>query len=543
MFFFIPIKYNLIMEKTSAIYNTTTSSTRIEELERENEKLRAQIAWLESQFRLSKHRQYGVSSEKTPSGQLELPLFNEPEVLASSSSILTDEEGSIDDKDTKAPKKARLSFSEDLPVKIVTYRLPEEEQVCPCCGGGVHVMSVESRREILIIPATVEIIEHKREIYGCRKCEREGIETPILSADVPRSPITKSMASPSALAFIFNQKYGAAMPLYRLEEQLAQIGAPISRQTLSNWIMKGTELWISPIYELMRKIALEESVLHADETTVQVIREDGRPATSKSYMWMYRTGRTAPPCILYDYQTTRAAKHPMKFLKDFSGKLHVDGYVGYEAIPKITLSGCWAHARRAFMDAKKSASPGSADKLTLTDEAIQRIASLYGIEKEIAAHEGSIEEEYVDFRLKTRQEKSLPLVRDFFMWLKIIRPQVLPKSPLGRAITYVLNQEKKLIQPFEDGRLDLDNNLAERSIKPFVIGRKNWLFSNTPRGATSSAMAYSLLVTAKENDLNIYSYLTHLFSVLPNIDITNLEELVKHLPWSKELPSDCYLNE
>lgn len=518
---------------------TIEEAKRIEELELENAKLQAKIDWLEAQFRLMAQKKYGASSEKVPEGQLQ--WFNEAETL--SGPMDTEGEETLETTSSKTKKrKPRKSLDEHLPVTIVTYSLPEEERVCSCCGNSTHVMTLETRRDISIIPAQVYVTEHQREIYSCRFCEREGMETPIVKAPAPNPLLPKSMASPSVLAFVLTQKFQAGLPLYRLEEQFRQLGASLSRQTLSNWVLSVTERWIAPLYELMKQTLMNQDVLHADETTVQVLREEGREASSKSYMWLYRSGQYGPPCALYDYQTTRSAKHAKRFLEPFRGTLHVDGYQGYEGLPGITLSGCWAHARRKFIEATRSVSKKQgAAGTTLSEEAVARIGTFYQFEKEIAELEKKTGSRDPKTRLKIRTEKSLPLVKGFFAWLKSVRPQILRKSPLGEAVTYAINQEKKLMQPFLDGRLDIDNNLAERTIKPFVIGRKNWLFAVTPKGATSSAMAYSLVVTAKENGLNVFNYLQHLFSSLPNINTSDENELARYLPWSPDLPEECRL--
>ena len=527
------------MEKSQVTSsNTTKQNQRIQELELENESLRVKVAWLEGQFRLKTQKEFGASSEKLSADQLQLPLFNEVEAIVASTDEEPTEEG---DKASLKKRRQRQSLNKSLPVKIVTYSLSESERTCLCCGKQIHAMKTEIRREIEIIPAQVHVTEHRQEVYACRTCEREGIETPITKAAAPNPVLPKSMASPSALAYVFVQKYQAGLPLYRIEEQFKQLEASISRQTLSNWIIAATGRWIAPLYELMRETLLDQKVLHADETSIQVLREPGKNASSDSYMWLFRTGRAGPPCVLFNYQTTRAAKHPKRFLEGFKGTLHADGYKGYDGLPGVTLSGCWAHARRYFVDAKRSAPKNIESSPTLTDEAIARIGAFYQVEKKINELEKKTGIYDPEIRLQIRQEKTLPLVTSFYAWLKTIRPQVVPKSPLGKAVTYALNQEKKLMQPFFDGCLDLDNNLAERSIKPFVIGRKNWLFSNTPKGAETSAMAYSLLVTAKENQLNVLAYLTHLFNSLPNLELTDREEVRKYLPWAAELPASCRL--
>jgi transposase len=511
----------------------TSEQERIEKLERQNQELKALVAWYEEQFRLKQHQKFGASSEKkTSEDQMELPLFNEAEMTATS--VEDDPEPEILPT-KKRPQKGRQTQINDLPVETVSYTLPEEEKDCSECGHDMTVMKKEVRRELKVIPAEVKVIQHEREVYVCRTCDQNDVITPIVSAPMPNPVYPKSMASPSSVAHVLTQKYMAGVPLYRQEQQFGQFGVSLSRQTLSNWILYAADQWIHPLIQQMKKTLLEQTGLHADETTVQVLKEQDRSPTSTSYMWLYRTGRAGPPCVLFEYQTTRAAKHPKRFLKEFKGTLHVDGYQGYEGLNSVTLSGCWAHARRKFDQAQKSAPPKQGGQLTFAEQALQKIRAIYRIEKKIT----SMDDEE---RLKIREKESIPLVEAYFEWLKTIRPQVLPKSKLGEAIQYSLNQQKKLEVPFKDGSLDIDNNRAERSIKPFVIGRKNWLFSNSAKGAKASATIYSLIETAKENDLNVFHYLTYLFERLPNIDLTDLDELQKHVPWSEELPDSCYLN-
>jgi len=291
--------------------------------------------------------------------------------------------------------------------------------------------------------------------------------------------------------------------------------------------------WLSLLESRMRWHLLRQDILHADETTFQVLHEPGRAAKATSYLWLYRTGRTSQPILIYDYQPTRAGEHPRKFLSDFRGYLHVDGYSGYKKLSGVTLVGCWAHARRKFDEALK-ALPESNQKANLTArEGLQFCNRLFAVEREIKV--ATPEERHL-----IRQERSRPILDEFSVWLRIQRSRVLPKGALGQAITYCINQWEPLQAFLKDGRLEIDNNRSERSIKPFVIGRKNWLFSNTPRGAKASAIIYSLVETAKENSLNPLLYLTYLFEKLPTLaDPTNEAELDSLLPWSEALPLKC----
>jgi len=329
-----------------------------------------------------------------------------------------------------------------------------------------------------------------------------------------------------------DQKYTNSMPLYRQEQQLSRLGIELSRQTMANWVLNVADPWLKIIYDRLHEKLLERDILHADETTLQVLKEPGRSAETKSYMWLYRTGRDGPPIVLYEYQTTRASKHPDRFLSGFKGYLQTDGYSAYGKLTDITLVGCWAHARRKLIEALKALPAAQKDKPVAASVGLEYCNRLFAIERQL---------KYVSDkeRYEKRLEKSKPLLDEFYIWLKKQKQQTLPKSAFGQAITYCLNQWDSLNSFLLDGRLEIDNNRAERSIKPFVIGRKNWLFTNTPRGARGSAIIYSIIETAKENNLKPYNYLVYLFEQLPNIDTGDQAAIDRLLPWSNTLPEEC----
>lgn len=531
--------------KKSAKSTTTTPTIeellqRLELLEKHNAELEAKlkkqndleakVKWFEEQFRLLQQKKFGFSSEKTNSDQLD--LFNEVENEANPELPEPTIE-SITYQRRRKKRGHREMMLENLPTETIEYRLSSEEQVCSCCGGNLHEMSTQVRQELKFIPAELKVVKHVQYIYSCRHCEHEEIETPIVTSPMPKPAYPGSLASPSLLAHIMNQKYVDGLPLYRQERQLSRLGVSLSRQTLANWMIHGANQWLVQLYDRMHQLLLEKDILHADETTLQVLREPERPATSKSYLWLYRSGKEGPQIILYDYQETRSGKNAEQFLSGFKGYLQVDGYAGYHKVPNVKLVGCWAHARRKFDEALKVL-PSSKRMTsgTVAMEGLHYCNQLYRIEREL--RDSSPEE-----RFEKRLERSKPVLNAFLAWLKIQENRVLPKSALGQAITYCLNQWDKLEAFLEDGRLELDNNRSERSIKPFVIGRKNWLFSNTPRGARASAVIYSIVETAKENGLNPYYYLRYLFEKLPNIDLTNKNALDKILPWSPTLPIVC----
>lgn len=519
-----------------------TTTKNIEQLQKDNLLLKQQnelqqqqitelstkVKWFEEQFRLNQYRLFGRSSEQTQVEQIN--LFNEAEAETKPEAP----EPTIEEITYKRRKKSghREEMLKDLPVEVIEYHLPESEQTCSCCGGPLHEMSTEIRQEIKIIPAQASVVKHVRHVYGCRHCERNEISTPIKTASMPKSVLPGSLASPTSIAYIMSQKFVEGLPLYRQEEQWERLGVEISRQTMANWMIQSSERWLRPLYERLREQLLQQEILHADETTLQVLREPGRAADTTSYMWLYRTGRDGPPIILFDYQTTRASKHPARFLKEFKGYLHVDGYAGYDGIPNTRLVGCWAHARRKFDEALKALPATEKANPTAAQEGLEFCNKLFAIEREF--HNVKPEERY-DGRL----EKSRPVLDAFSTWLKYQTPRVLPKSALGQAIQYCRNQWDKLTAFLLDGRLELDNNRSERSIKPFVIGRKNWLFANTPKGASASAIIYSVVETAKENGLNPFVYLTYLFEQLPNIDLSDLKAIDSLLPWSASLPDQC----
>lgn len=515
--------------------NIVKSTVTIEKLQEENQilkqektELEIKLRWFEEQFRLSQHKQFGCSSEQTISEQQS--LFNEAEVESTPEAT----NPTVEEITYKRQKKQgqREEMLKDLPVEVIEYRLSEEEQVCSCCGEKLHEMSTEVRHEIKIIPAQVGVVKHVRYVYSCRQCEQNEINTPIKTAQMPKPAIPGSLGSASAIAYVMTEKFVKGLPLYRQEQEWNRMGVGLSRQTMANWMIQSSDRWLRPLYERMREHLVKKDILHADETTLQVLNEPGRSADSTSYMWLYRTGRDGPPIILYDYQTTRAGKHPRNFLKEFKGYLHVDGYEGYRDMPNIAIAGCWAHARRKFNEALKAMPETDKTKETAAHEGLEFCNKLYLIEKEL--HDVTDEERY-----EGRIKKSRPVLDEFKNWLKYQTPRVLPKSALGKAIQYCRNQWEKLETFMKDGKLEIDNNRSERSIKPFVIGRKNWLFANTAKGANASATIYSIIETAKENNLNPFIYLVYLFEKLPNIEIQDKNALDELIPWADNLPEAC----
>lgn len=511
--------------ESATVNKNSELETRVRHLEARNQHLEAENRWLKEQFKLARHRQFGPSSEKIAL-QSEL-LFNEAEATLDSAPVEPEPETITYTRKRKSVGHREEMLAE-LPIELIEHRLPEEEQVCSQCGGEMHEMSTQTRDELVIIPAQVKVNRHVRYVYSCRHCDKNEINTPILTALGPAPLIPKSLASASAVAYIMSQKYVEAMPLYRIEKHFERLGIELPRQILSNWVVKGGEM-LEPIYDRMHELLLTLDILHADETKLQVLREPGRSAQTDSYMWLYRSGRYGPPIICYDYKEGRGGKYPTKFLPDYAGSLQVDGWHAYEDVKTATLIGCWGHVRRKFCDALVVVPKESRkDPTLLANIAIKKIKDLYDIERE-----------YRDVtpkeRLVVREALSKPIVDGFKEWVERESPLVLSQSVLGQAFTYCRNQWPKLIRFLKDGRLELDNNRAERSIKPFVIGRKNWLFANTPKGARTSAIIYSIVETAKENGLNPFDYLKFVFERIKNIDPADPSTINSLLPWNENV--------
>ena len=501
--------YNQHME--NKIATVTIPKTEYESLKAEVAELTQKVNWFMEQFRLSQQNRFGPSSEK--SSYTQLNLFNEPETCCEPSAIEPDIE-EVKSYRRKKPRNSADRLPLDLPVETIEHELPEDNRQCPECDGTLHVMGRETREELKIVPATASITRHIRHVYACRHCEKTGLTVPIIKAPMPQPVIKGSFASPDSVAYIATQKFVMGIPLYRQEQEWERSGVLISRQTMCNWLIKSTEDWLVPIYVKLRELLCAGEVAHADETSLQVLHEPGKEAQSKSYMWLYRTsGDARHPIVLYEYQPSRSGKHPAEFLYGYKGFLHTDGYAAYHSgLPEaITVVGCWAHCRRKFDEALKAIQKkDQAGSNALRGK--QYCDRLFELEREFA---GLPPDDNYKARFDARINKSKPLMDEFFEWAAGLG--VLPKLKIGEAIRYALDQKSWLERVLMDGRLELSNNRAERSIKPFVIGRKNWLFNNTPKGAMTSAIIYSLVETAKENKVNPYEYLTFVFRSAPNL--------------------------
>ncbi|MBI6606433.1 IS66 family transposase [Pseudomonas viridiflava] len=487
----------------------------LEQMLFEREKSKGRIVHLEEENALLRQRLFGRKSEQTADPATpQLALFNEVESVVE----VIDENA---EEEVVAPAKRRgkrKPLPADLPRIEVIHELPEHELTC-VCGCRKHAIGEEVSEQLEIVPMQIRVIKHVRKIYGCRECEAAPV-----TADKPAQLIEKSMASPSVLAMLLTTKYVDGLPLHRFEKVLGRHGIYISRQTLARWVIQCGEHF-QPLLNLMRDRLLESRVIHCDETRVQVLKEPDREPSSQSWMWVQTGGPPDRPVILFDYSTSRAQEVPTRLLDGYRGYVMTDDYAGYNALGAQTgveRLGCWAHARRKFVEAQKVQPKGKTGR---ADIALNLINKLYGIERDLKASSDAD-------RKNGRHEHSLPILTQLKSWIEKTQPQVTAQNALGKAISYLASNWIKLVRYTEAGYLPIDNNAAERAIRPFVIGRKNWLFSDTPKGAMASAQLYSLVETAKANGQEPYAWLRHALEGLPTA--TSVDDYEALLPWNRE---------
>lgn len=476
-----------------------------EQLLCENRHVKAQVRSLQEQINLLLAKRFGPSSEQFSPDQIR--LFNEAE-HAVAEAELVEVPTTVPIAGHTRSKRGRQPLPEALPRVRIEHTLPEAERSCSC-GCQLTRIGEEISEQLDIVPAQVRVLQHVRGKYACKACEQS-----VRTAPLPAQPIPKSMASPGLLAHVTVAKYQDALPLYRQERILQRIGVELPRATLANWMIRAGEL-IQPLINLMRDRLLAYDILQMDETTVQVLKEPGKSAQSKSYLWVQRGGPPEHPLILYDYDPSRGQAVPLRLLEGYQGYLQTDGYEGYHAVVaggEITHLGCWAHARRKFDEALKALGkkphPGKGGRAT---KGLVYIQKLYRIERLVKEAEPQERHRY-------RNEHARALLAEIRAWLDAALPEVPPTSATGKALNYLHNEWPKLVRYLEDGRLAIDNNRIENAIRPFVVGRKNWLFSDTVNGVKASASLYSLIETAKANALEPYAYLRYLFTELPKAE-------------------------
>lgn len=458
--------------------------------------------------RLMDSQRFAAKSEKFLPEQGR--LFNEAEVEAAAASDAERAEAEITVAAHPRQKPKRRPLPDFLPVHEILCDLSDAEKVCTHDASHRMVeIGRESSDQLAFIPATIEIVRHVRPRYACPTC-KEGVRI----APMPKLAAPKSIASASLLAQVATSKYVDGLPLYRQEKIFERLGLDLSRATLASLMVKMGGL-VEPVLDRIRADIRGEDFVQCDETPFQVLKEPGKKPESPSYLWVLRGGPAAHPLIYYEYDPTRSGEVPKRLLRGFQGFLQTDGYEGYGAVgrePGIVHVGCWAHARRKFdealrgqgskEDAKKTA------KHTKARQALAQIQELYAIERRLKDSSAAD-------RHRARQERSKPVMEKLRAWLDASLPSVPPQSLTGRAMGYLDRQWPKLIRVLEDGRIPLDTNLVENAIRPFVVGRKGWLFADTVAGAKASANLYSLIETAKANGIEPWRYLNHLFELLP----------------------------
>ena len=501
---------------------------------RELRQLKAQNAVLQEQINLLLHKRFGANSEKYRAEQSD--LFNEAEAYA-------EEGGEADVADAESPapkapveaaitpeqpssrKPGRKALPAELPRVEIVHDLPEEQRRCSE-GHALKEIGEEISEQLDIIPAKVQVLRHIRKKYACPCCQAE-----VKTAPLPPQPIPKSNASPGLLAYVATSKFVDALPLNRQSKQFARIGVELNRATLASWMIRSGQL-IQPLINLLEEQLLHYSVLQMDETSVQVLKEPDRAAESQSYLWVRRGGPPEQAVVLFHYAPSRSQAVADQLLQGYAGTVQTDGYTAYAAVCAkngLRHAGCWAHCRRYFDEALKATAKGQS-KAGKASKALGMIQKLYRIETRIK-HLSTAD------KYRIRQEQAVPLLNEIKAWADVSLTQVAPSSLIGKALAYLTKHWASLIVYCEDGRLEIDNNRIERAIRPFVIGRNNWLFSDTVHGAKASANLYSLIETAKLNGLEPYRYLWHVFQELPKAQ--TLADIERLLPWAVEPP---YIN-
>jgi transposase len=509
----------------------------------ENKTLREDNDLIRGYLRLNRHNTFGCKSEKTePSSTMpRLPGFEDTfdesyEARAESydTDITQAEEAATPQEPSKQLESIQGTRPKNKPgrkrlpphferVRVV-HDLSPQEKTC-ACGNELHKIGEVTSEQLEHIPVQVRVIQNVRYKYGCKACE----ET-VKLAPLPPQPIPKSIATSGLLAHVLVCKYQDHLPLYRQSKMWERVGVDINKGTMSHWVLKCGSL-LAPLVELLKQEIVTDDYVRADETTAQVLKEPGRKAQTNSYMWVYMTGSKPNPCVVYEYQSTRASQHPKVFLAGFSGYLQIDAYQGYNAVTSrqdVISVGCFAHCKRKFNDVLKMSLDKQRPKQGKAFEAITVITKLYEIER-IAKDANLTPDEIKAMRL----EKSKPILDAFKQWIDIQVTLTAPKTPLGKAFRYASRQWVPLTQYLKDGRLNIDNNACERAIRPFAVGRKNWLFMGNVEGAKAAATVYSLIETCKANGVDAYRYLHH---VLQEIRRVPQEDLTSLLPWNYKLP-------
>ena len=488
---------------------------------------------LKDEISLLRKKLFGSSSEKRVidfPGQLN--LFNEAELEQDPSAAETEELAATLPEESPKKRKNRATDAErfkGIPVIKKYIDIPEEDKTCPVCSTPLVKIGEEFvRRELVFIPAKLKVVEIYSFNYSCPECSKRDI--PVMKKGKDGKPhMLYGMASAGTVAWVMYQKFCNSLPYCRQEKDWKQYGAAITRATMANWVIRNSEAFFRPMYEYFHRKLLERNFLMADETPLQVLHEEGRRAQTKSYMWLFRSGEDGGiPIILYKYSPTRAGDNAVEFLQEFNGYLMCDGYSGYNKVSNAKRTACWAHIRRYLTDAIPKGK-----QLDYTQPSVQGmmyINQLFHLEDVIKAEHSSF-----DAIKKARLEKEKPIVEGFLSWLDKQNP--VRGSRMDKAVTYIQNRRDYLMTYLEDGRCSFSNNLSENAIRPFTVGRKNWLFCDTPHGAQASAIVYTMVEMAKANGVNVYHYLTYLLEKLPDDSMSD-NELDQLAPWNEKVKAE-----
>ncbi len=486
----------------------------VEELkvrERENRQLKHRVAQL-------LRRLFGPRAERIHPDQLYLEFEGEEEAPPPAD-LAPDDEEALEPRRRRKRRKGRAPLPEDLPRRREEYHPNPEDLVCPCCHGMKERIGEEVTEELEYVPASLFVREHVRVKYACRHCE-EGV----VMGELPARPIEKGRPGPGLIAHVVTSKYGDHLPLHRLEGIFARHGVSLARSTMCDWVRWAASL-LSPIVRAMKREILKSGLVQTDDTPVQV-RAGGRK-THRGYIWTYHSPERRE--VVYDFTMSRARDGPLRFLSGYRGYLQADAYSGYDEVfvdSSVVEVGCWAHCRRKFYEALET-SPQEASAV------LAAIARLYRIEKE--AKERDLAPDAVS---DLRRERSLPILTAIREYLDLHRDVALPKSPLGKAITYALNQWDALVRYVEDGRLPIDNNGAERTLRKVAIGRKNWLFAGSPAGGERAATLYSLVESCRLAGIDPFAYLRDVLEKVSTHPMSRIAELTPR-GWKAALLTDA----
>ena len=492
----------------------------------ENDNLKAELAWF-------RQKMFGSSSERRTdviAGQLS--LFDTPAEEEKPVELIKPETVEKPRKSRRKKPTLKEQFK-DIPTRqVLADTLSAEDKICPLCGSEMLAIGTEViRSEIVYTPPKLERIEYIATTYTCPVCK--DTEEPQFIKDNGRPAlIPGSYASESLLAYILYRKYGLYISLYRQEQDFMQMSAPISRTSMAHWIITAGQEYMQPMYDYFHRELLKRRFLMMDETPIQVLKEEGRRAQSKSYFWLIRTGEDGlNPIILYNYTSTRAGENAKKFLDGMEPGFYLmaDGYQGYNKVKETKRCCCWAHIRRYLLEAI----PKGQEK-DYSNPAVQGV--LYC--NKLFEYERTYKEKGLSFKQihNRRLKDQKPVIEGFLAWIKQVNPG--SNGKLGKAVTYIKNREDFLMTYLEDGRCSLSNNLSENSIRPVTVGRKNWLFSDTPDGASANALYLTIVEMAKAYGLNLYEYLKYLLEHRPNRDMAD-DELAKLAPWNEDVQKKC----